>query len=451
MNKIRSIAVYGTILGYWYNIPVIKTGIFGGYNEFRLYDITFLLFAYLLFVNKDSILIFRYLKSNFSLNKLFIFSKWASIMLVPTILFAIGYGKIVFIGMSVIFLYHLWGFLLLVSFMNVYFRGDDFVKLTRWFLLLSTAHLFLYYAQIGGLVGHLWPSIYIEAYGEKAFSGTLGPNRITPGIMTLLGFVLSIFALIKKQSLKGLKLISIVNVSFSIPVILMIGSRTTFFSLLFFIIIYILLYARKYFISLVLIVPLIYIIFNFQGSSQKERIFENIEYNQNKLLMGESLDDIDLKTGYNNLGSGRSQILEKYIPYLLENFYIIPFGSGFNNRFFAASKTSAASAHNIYLSLINEVGIVGLFMYLSWLISYIKTANFRIKTRGQPFVYGLVIALGVAMLISLFSGEHLYIYRPCFALMGTYIFVNNAILNDNLGKKNIKAITLNKSSDNNEK
>ena len=32
---------YGTVLGYWYNLPVIKTRVFGGYNEFRIYDVTF--------------------------------------------------------------------------------------------------------------------------------------------------------------------------------------------------------------------------------------------------------------------------------------------------------------------------------------------------------------------------------------------------------------------------
>lgn len=447
----RKIAVYGTVLGYWYNLPVISTGIFGGYNEFRLYDFTFLLLLYLMVYKKDYLIIFRYLRSNIALNSLFKFSKWSSIMIIPTFLFSIWFGKIVFIGMSVIFLYHLWGFLLLAAYINVFFRGVEFVKITRWFLLLSTIHLFIYYAQIGGGIGHLWPAVYQQSYGEQAFSGTLGPNRITPGMMTLLGFVMGIYVILKNHRLKGMRLIAIINIAFSLPVLLMIGSRTTFFTLLLFVLFYILLYSRKYTIVLLLFIPAVLIAFQFLGEKQKERIAYNIEYNQKKLLEGSELSEMDLATGYSNLGSGRYQILENYIPYLFENFYIIPFGSGFNNRMYAATQTSAASAHNIYFSLINEVGLVGLFLYLSWLWGYIRIARFRIKMKGQSAIYGLVIALGLAMLISLFSGEHLYIYRPCFALMGTYIFINNAILNDHQGKKRIiKPLLLNPKKNENE-
>jgi len=156
---------------------------------------------------------------------------------------------------------------------------------------------------------------------------------------------------------------------------------------------------------------------------------DNFDKNQNKLLRGENLDDVDLVEGYSNLGSGRKEILDGYIPYLLDNPYIIPLGIGFNNRIYAAENTSAASAHNIYLSLINEVGLVGLFFYLSWLFSYIRTSRLLIKKGGNTFIFGLIIALVIAMLVSLFSGEHLYIYRPCFALLGTFIFIMNVILN----------------------
>jgi hypothetical protein len=350
-------------------------------------------------------------------------------MIFPTFISAVWYTQYSYIGMSIIFLFHLWGFLLLVVFVNLYLKEIKFESLTRWFLTLSTIHLFLYYLQIGGAVGHLWPKVYQEAYGDSVYSGTLGPNRITPGMMTFFGFVLSLYSIFNTNKLKGMKLLGVVNISLAIPVILMVGSRTTFFSLIFFLLVFVIFYARKYIFVLLLIVPVVVVSFKYIGESQKNLIMDNFDKNQNKLLRGENLDDVDLVEGYSNLGSGRKEILDGYIPYLLDNPYIIPLGIGFNNRIYAAENTSAASAHNIYLSLINEVGLVGLFFYLSWLFSYIRTSRLLIKKGGNTFIFGLIIALVIAMLVSLFSGEHLYIYRPCFALLGTFIFIMNVILN----------------------
>lgn len=427
--RLVKFACYATILGYWYNLPVITTGVFGGYNEFRLYDLTFLIFFYMLSIKSRSSFVFSYLNSHKILSHLFKFVKWSTIMIVPTFISAIWYSKYSYIGMSVIFLFHLWGFLLLVTFVNLYLEEIDFERQTRWFLTLSTAHLFLYYLQIEGAVGHLWPEVYQETYGDSIYSGTLGPNRITPGMMTFFGFVLSLYSIFNTNNLKGMKLIGIVNISLAIPVILMVGSRTTFFSLIFFLLVFVIFYARKYIFVLLLIVPVVVVSFEYIGGSQKNLIIYNFEKNQNKLLRGESLDNVDLAEGYSNLGSGRKEILDGYIPYLLDNSFIIPLGMGFNNRLYAIQNTGAASAHNIYLSLINEVGLVGLFFYLSWLFSYIRTSRLLIKQGGNTFIFGLTIALVVAMLISLFSGEHLYVYRPCFALLGTFIFVMNVILN----------------------
>jgi len=441
-SGIVKLSCYTTIIGYWYNLPVISTGIFGGYNEFRLYDLSFLLLFYVLIFNKRYLIVFNYLDNHRVYKYLFKFTKWSSLMIIPTFISAILYAQYSYIGMTIIFLYHLWGFILLVAFINKYFVKNDFASITRFFLILSTLHLFLYYLQIGGIVGHLWPEVYQEAYGEATFSGSLGPNRITPGMMTFFGFVLGLYSLISKKQLKGVKLLAIINISFAIPVILMIGSRTTFFSLIIFCLVYVIIYARKYIYILFLVIPLILVAFQYIGSAQKAVIIDNFEKNQNKLLQDGNIEDIDLVEGYSNLGSGRKEILDGYIPYLLNNSFIIPFGIGFNNRIYAMENTSAASAHNIYLSLINEVGLFGLFFYLSWLFSYFMVAKGNIAKYGSPHIYGLIIALFVSMVISLFSGEHLYIYRPCFALLGSFIFVNNVILEDrNRGYANPTLLT----------
>lgn len=418
-----NLAVYLTILGYWYNLPVISTNIFEGYNEFRLYDITF------------SILILKLLNSNCShdvlgtirftptLKYFYWFAKWASFMIIPTVIFAIIKSKLVYIGMTLIFIYHLWGFLLMAAFVTTYYGGERLEKLIRWFLLLSTAQLFLYYAQISGIVGHLWNERYIQSYGEMAYSGTLGPNRITPGMMTLLGFVLSIFVLFRKPALKYIRAVAITNIILALPAVVMIGSRTTFVTLAVFLIIYILFYKRTLFPVTFIILPLLLTVYGFiLNQEQKKRIHSIIEYNQYKLTNDKEIDDLTIVEGYNNIGNGRWQILSKYVPYLLDNPQILPFGSGFNNRMFTMS-LGAPSAHNIYLTLINEVGIVGLIFYLLWLFSYFSFVRKFKRNKFRHPAIGLVVSLNIAMIISLLAGEHLYVYRPCFAILGTFLFI----------------------------
>ena len=115
---------------------------------------------------------------------------------------------------------------------------------------------------------------------------------------------------------------------------------------------------------------------------------------------------------YDDLGSGRNVLSMIYLKYLFNNPYIFPFGLGFNNRL-----ALYASAHNTYLSLINEVGLVGVFLYFRWLGSYLFE-NMK-KTRYLGFALkGLILA----MLVTLFFGEHLYVYRPLFALVGFFLF-----------------------------
>ncbi len=421
--SIIEVCIYLTILGYWYNLPIISTGIFGGYNEFRLYDFSFMLLVFFLIKHNSLKRSLRALQSDKSLKYLYWFTIWASIMTLPTIIFVLLRGNLVYAGMTVMFLYHLWGFILLVAVIKTFYNAETIIPLVKWFLALSTAHLLLYYLQISGIVGHLWPQVYIEAYGENAFSGTLGPNRITPGMMTLMGMILSFYVLITRLESRFLRTLAWSNIFLALPAILMIGSRTTFVTLVLFVVFYFIFYRMRFIPIVILLVPFFILFYNYGlNQRQKERIKSNIEWNERKLLRGEALDNLTIIEGYENIGSNRAQILEKYVPFLLNNFYILPTGFGFNNRIIASS-TGAASAHNIYLSLLNELGFVGVILYISWLTSYILMERRRGMLSHWHLGRGIVTSLVGAMILSLMAGEHLYVYRPCFAILGTFLFV----------------------------
>ena len=129
-------------------------------------------------------------------------------------------------------------------------------------------------------------------------------------------------------------------------------------------------------------------------------------------------DKDDIKEGnvgnlYEDLGAGRDRLLVRYLYLIADEYYVIPFGKGFNNR-----SATASSAHNMYLSLIYEVGLVGLILYVRWLVLYLFV-RMRPFQNMETALHGLILS----MLVTLFFGEHLYVYRALFGLVGLFLFV----------------------------
>jgi O-antigen ligase len=91
---------------------------------------------------------------------------------------------------------------------------------------------------------------------------------------------------------------------------------------------------------------------------------------------------------------------------------------GFNNRI-----TKGFSAHNMYLNVIKELGLVGFVLYFGWLLKYLQI-SFKNYSGYALALKGLILS----MLVALFFGEHLYIYRPLFAILGLFLIVVNALI-----------------------
>jgi hypothetical protein len=134
---------------------------------------------------------------------------------------------------------------------------------------------------------------------------------------------------------------------------------------------------------------------------------------ENKIEDPDDLQEARVDEIYEDLGAGRKGLSLMYLDMLSDNPEVIPFGRGFNNRI-----ENASSAHNIYLSLINEVGLVGCFLYFRWLTSFmfVRMSNF-------PQLRMALKGLALSMLITLLFGEHLYVYRALFGLVGLFLFV----------------------------
>lgn len=200
----------------------------------------------------------------------------------------------------------------------------------------------------------------------------------------------------------------------SVISILLSGSRTTYVGMLVFLVYFFIKKTVK-FINLGILGGIMFVFL----LSVSPQIVEKIDETINNRIV-EKIDgpeDInpaeDIGKLYDDLGAGRNKLQLKYINYLLDKPFVIPFGVGFNNRLMIGN-----SAHNIYLSLINEVGLFGLYLFLSWLFSYII-----IKKNKFSFLQLALNGLVLSMLVTLFFGEHLYVYRPLFGILGYFMLI----------------------------
>jgi O-antigen ligase len=188
----------------------------------------------------------------------------------------------------------------------------------------------------------------------------------------------------------------------------------------------------------------------FVPDSFKGRLIQTFENRvSNRLENAESESAVDkfqtMDAGrYKNwVGTYRTLV---YVP------WVIPFGGGFNSFRYVISPyglISDTSAHNIYLTLICEVGVVGLFLYLLWFkriwqeTTALNATCAKLKGRAKVFLPFEIKPLLIAMLVSLSAGEILYPVRPAFAFMGMFLFVC-AILNHKAFVTGIEASELNK-------
>lgn len=399
------------VISYFYNLPALKYSLTGS-NELRLYDMTGLVILFIVFNNLS---LFRsYINSKTYFKYLHTFILWAGFSLIFNAVFSFYKGRPLWFVQTCLYYYHLLIFFYTAVLMAMYLRKrTNYKYAASLILILAIAEAVLVFAQHAGLVPFLWNEIYRISYGGF-LSGALGPNKINLGMNMFFSFIFATGLLLQPQ-LKINKVLIIVTLLTSLATIGISGSRTTYLALIIFTC-YLFVSRTKKFFGLSIIVSLGVIVAFFLNLELIETITTTIEnrvvnkVSDPTLLTGENFDVAEL---YEDLGAGRKQLSIRYFYYLLENPLIIPFGIGLNNRLLIQF-----SAHNIYLSLINEVGLVGLYLYFKWLSNYLYLKLGRL-TYLKTALNGLILA----MLVTLFFGEHLYIYRSLFTILGYFLLI----------------------------
>lgn len=399
------------VVSYFYNLPALTYSAIGQ-NELRLYDLAGLVILFIVYNNLKLFTV--YIKSKTYFKYLHTFILWAGFSLIFNLVFSLYKDRPLWFVQTCLYYYHLLVFFYTAVLMAMYLRKRSHYKYAASFiLLLGIAEAVLVFLQHAGVVPFLWNEIYRMSYGGF-LSGALGPNKINLGMNMFFSFIFATGLLLQPQ-LKVNKILVIATLLTSLATIGISGSRTTYLALIVFVC-YLFVSKTKKFFGLSIVISIGIIVAFFLNLELIETITTTIEnrvvnkVSDPRLLTGESLDVADL---YEDLGSGRKELSTRYFFYLLENPLIIPLGIGLNNRLLIQF-----SAHNIYLSLINEVGLVGLFLYFKWMSNYLLLQFGRAKSLKSALT-GLVLA----MMVTLFFGEHLYIYRSLFTILGYFLLI----------------------------
>ncbi len=412
-SKLVILTVYAMFLSFFYNLPVVTYSAVGN-NELRLYDLAGLVLVYLYFANYNLVNAIINFRSSFKY--LYNFLLWCNF----TILFTIGYSiyanKFFWAFQSLLYLFHFWAFFLGTVFLVIVIQDSkQLTRLVTLSLVCACITFFIVILQNFELVPFLWNESYYNNY-LGFLSGTLGPNKIVLGMTTLFVFAFAV-GLLNDKRVKINVVILILAIGLSVIVLIMSGSRTSYVGLAVFAIYFSVRETKSFIFSgialFIVIIGVSYL--NPDVLTKATDVYEGRVVN--KIKEPNEIQEGNVDGLYEDLGAGRETILFKYLDLLTDELIFVPFGKGFNNRI-----DTLSSAHNIYLSLIYEVGIVGMVLYCRWLWSLMT-----IKMNHFPQLRMALKGLTLAMIVTLFFGEHLYIYRPVFGLLGLFLFVTTLL------------------------
>lgn len=410
-DKVLKYIILAMIFSYFYNLPFIKYSLSGN-NEFRIYDVFGLFILYYFFIyNKFLRFIIKILKP---FKWLWMFLIYASFMVLVTLFFFAYFDSLIYFVQTILYLYHFYVFFITSLFLYIVcFKKSNLMFFLNAILVFSILCCLIVILQNFSIIPFLWNQTYFNTY-FGFLSGTLGPNKVVLGMTSLIMFTLSIGLIIEK-SIKVNRILILLSIFFNVYIILISGSRTTYVGALVFLLFFAIFNTSKFvFLGIFLIT------ISLSTSILNNDIYLKIEKVVNQRITGKIRNKNNIsnqKVGdlYEDLGAGRDKLTKSNSSFLLENPLIIPFGVGFNNWMI---RGEGLSAHNMYLQVIKELGLVGFVLYFGWLIQYFlidfkKFNGFSIALKG----------LVLSMLVTLFFGEHLYIYRPVFAILGLFLAV----------------------------
>ena len=393
------------IASYFYCLPLGRYTVLGFQTDYRIYD--YMIFAtmvalaprmipYLKVLYRRRILYFRPLL-------LLILLVWASMFFT----FLFGGAKAFF--PAIIRAYRFSAFLLTAGAIWFVIRNKwQWLLAFRFFYFLIAAEALIAFFQGIHLLPGFWPTYWQAAYRGGYPVATLSPHHKHIGVVMLMGTGLSLY-LFQQASFWWWKSLYLFILALTLTVPIFSGSRTALLGLLGLLLGYAIGYrARGVYLWGVTAASFAFLFFAFKGYIRdplemriQERLIIPIE-----------------KAGTAGLYEERTHIYFRDIPRgLMKAPWVLLTGTGFQNF---ATFFGATGAHNNYLHVWMELGIVGFFVYLAMLYRIHKNlrALWRHPDRPVRAMAKHIWAVFLGILFTMMVGESFWGQYSMFTLSG---------------------------------
>lgn len=419
-------------LSYLYCLPLLRTGVILGVtaSEIRLYDLVFIIMLIMVIIPQFSRVYTAWSKSTDAHKYLLYWVVLGSVGLIVT-----------FFNNENRFLIGIIRYFRFFSFSLVFVLGFLFIKNRKQLLTLFDATILVIalISIVGSLQGlrvipNLWPdyyAIYSDFEGGYLSTATLAPNHTHYSLIMAFGIVMIITRFTISFKLSFLNLIYLVSLLPMLYSLIASRGRTGWLVLGVFLVVNFLLSRNiKGLVFALLLAGGIALMLegNVQageGSVKDILLYRSI--NAHKQLGRTALDVLDEegKNWIERVDDNRWLIYQLSIANLLNSPKYLLIGAGFQNASEGIGGVALA-AHNGYINIVAEHGLIGLFIYLGFLFYLYRFAFLTRKksnNRASNIMATNWIALYIGLLAANFFGEIIYPGRALFTFLGTFFIM----------------------------
>ncbi len=432
--------IFALSLSYFYCLPLLRTGVIFGVtaSEIRLYDLIFIMILFTIILPRIGDF-FSYWRNLSKAHKYLLY--WVIVGFFGLILLGILRGDKFLIGVIRYIRFFSFSSIFVFMFMAITNRRQ------LQFLYDSVLIVIILISILGTLQGigvlpNFWPDYY-SAYWEGTegylSTATLAPNHTHYSLVMAIGIVM-VFATLKINFKFSLKYFFFMGGLIPMSYSMIVSQGRSGWLVLGVYVAYTILFSRGKTITLLLIFGSIFVIFTYfnlgkRSDSKQLSVQEILLYrsiNTHKDLGKSSLDffDEDEKNYLERIDDNRWFIYQKAVVALIARPEYWLFGAGFQNASRAIGGVALA-AHNAYINIFAEHGIIGMIIYLTFLYQLVqlalqsaRNANSKKSRNFSNEFVGLLFGI----LIVNFFGEIIYPGRALFTFLGTFFVVSGLFL-----------------------
>lgn len=401
------------LVSFFYCLPLGRYSIGGFDSDFRIFDFA-ILFSFLFYAGNAVVM--SGIRSVWNSN--WMFTRWIKvliILLLVSFFIALVYSGSAYVLPRLIRLYRFVAYLIVPFLVVSVIRNKrDFLIFFKLYFGLIVLVGLLAFLQGLNYLPHFWPEYWRIMYGENdAPVATLSPHHKHIGVLMMVGVCLSIgYWLMARNWLMKMMLVVICLVLFAVP--LFSGTRTYLLGFTGILPALFIVSGSRIIVPILIMVVSSLLFLQNYGDAITNRVERKFD---------ERVSSRVEKLGYEGLYRERTVIYWDILEAIGKNPYILVTGVGFQN---VRSFIAATGAHNNYLEALMELGIAGLFAFISIFISLSKNLrqtfrNIRDKDISLVAIYTWVALCGVLM--TMLVGETYWGQAAMFTLAGQLSFI----------------------------